>query len=270
MNTVHEERFPRSRTLTGPDALRRKNNYSPAETVPLTPGRDIPSPMVTAQRNPDTDRFARNFQDPLIPCKTVSYRYVKRFFDIVISLVMLLFAAPFMLVAALLVKFTSPGPVIFKQVRVGMGGRLFWCYKFRSMCADAEKRKETLMHLNETDGPVFKIKNDPRVTPVGRILRKLSIDELPQLFNVLKGDMSIVGPRPPLPSEVEKYGSRERGRLAVRPGLTCLWQVSGRSSIGFDRWMELDLLYIETMSLTNDIKIVLKTVPAVLKGSGAH
>ncbi len=131
-------------------------------------------------------------------------------------------------------------------------------------------QKDQLMHLNEADGPVFKIKKDPRVTPVGSIIRKLSIDELPQFFNVLKGEMSIVGPRPPVPREVEEYTAFERGRLAVKPGITCLWQVSGRSNISFERWVQLDLDYIETMSFSNDIRILLRTVPAVLKGSGAH
>ena len=216
------------------------------------------------------NRFARDFVDPLFPLKPVAYAPIKRFFDILVAVVMLLLAAPIMLITALLIKLTSPGPVLFKQIRVGQGGRHFWCYKFRSMCIDAEDKKKLLMHLNEASGPVFKIKRDPRITPVGGIIRKFSIDELPQLFNVLKGDMSIVGPRPPIPTEVSLYNAYQRGRLAVRPGLTCLWQVSGRSNISFERWVELDLMYIETMSFTNDVKIVLKTIPAVMKGSGAH
>jgi lipopolysaccharide/colanic/teichoic acid biosynthesis glycosyltransferase len=138
------------------------------------------------------------------------------------------------------------------------------------MCADAEDRKRNLLHLNEVDGPVFKIKHDPRVTPIGAFIRKYSIDELPQIFNVLRGDMSIVGPRPPIPAEVEKYSPRERGRLAVKPGLTCLWQISGRSNVSFERWVELDLIYIENMSFLADIGILVKTIPAVLTGSGAH
>jgi exopolysaccharide biosynthesis polyprenyl glycosylphosphotransferase len=216
------------------------------------------------------NRFARDFVDPLFPLKPVTYAPIKRFFDILVAVVMLLMAAPIMLTAALVIKLTSSGPMLFKQIRVGQGGRHFWCYKFRSMCIDAEDKKKLLMHLNEASGPVFKIKRDPRITPVGSIIRKFSIDELPQLFNVLKGDMSIVGPRPPIPSEVSHYTAYQRGRLAVRPGLTCLWQVNGRSNVSFERWVELDLLYIETMSFTNDVKIVLKTIPAVMKGSGAH
>ncbi len=216
------------------------------------------------------NQFARDFVDPLIPLKLVPYAPIKRFFDILVSGLLVCLLAPLMLLVALAIKLTSRGPVIFKQVRVGQGGRHFWCYKFRSMCIDAEDKKQMLMHLNEASGPVFKIKKDPRVTPIGSFIRKLSIDELPQFFNVLKGDMSIVGPRPPLPSEVSSYTAYQRGRLSVRPGITCLWQVNGRSNISFERWVELDLLYIETMSFTNDVKIVLKTIPAVLKGSGAH
>jgi exopolysaccharide biosynthesis polyprenyl glycosylphosphotransferase len=205
-----------------------------------------------------------------IPVKPVPYAAAKRMMDVLISLFGLILFSPFFLIIAILVKCTSRGPVIFKQTRVGMGGRLFTCYKFRSMCADAEKHKDTLTHLNEVSGPVFKIKKDPRITPVGRILRKLSLDELPQLWNVLVGDMSIVGPRPPVPHEVVMYRERELGRLAVRPGLTCLWQINGRSNIPFEHWVELDLLYIDTMSFWNDVKIVLKTVPAVVTGRGAH
>jgi len=216
------------------------------------------------------NRFARDFVDPQFPLKSVPYASVKRFFDILFSLVVMTLASPIMILTAIIIRLTSPGPIIFKQVRVGQGGRHFWCYKFRSMCVDAEAKKQLLMHLNEASGPVFKIKRDPRITPIGGIIRKLSIDELPQLFNVLKGDMSIVGPRPPIPSEVAKYTAYQRGRLAVRPGLTCLWQVSGRSNVSFERWVELDLAYIETMSFKNDVKIVLQTIPAVMRGSGAH
>ncbi|HZO88352.1 MAG TPA: sugar transferase [Chthonomonadaceae bacterium] len=218
----------------------------------------------------NSHRFALNYRDPLFPCKSVPYAHLKRGLDIVAALLILFFSLPIMLVVALLVKLTSRGPILFKQVRVGRGGRYFWCYKFRSMCADAEAQKERLAHLNEASGPVFKIKDDPRVTPIGRFLRKYSLDELPQLINVLRGDMSLVGPRPPIPCEVEAYGPRERARLSVQPGLTCLWQVSGRSNISFEHWIELDLLYIDTMSFANDLKIILRTIPAVLSGAGAH
>ena len=215
-------------------------------------------------------RFAHSFSDPAFPQKDVSFAAFKRAFDILFALVFLLIMSPLMLLLSLAIKLTSKGPVVFKQIRVGQGGRYFWCYKFRSMCVDAEAKKHELMHLNEASGPVFKIKRDPRITPIGAFIRKFSLDEFPQFFNVLKGDMSIVGPRPPLPMEVASYSGHERRRLAVHPGLTCLWQVSGRSNISFQRWVELDILYIDTMSFGNDIKIVLKTIPAVLAGSGAH
>jgi exopolysaccharide biosynthesis polyprenyl glycosylphosphotransferase len=205
-----------------------------------------------------------------IPVKPVPYAKAKRVLDIVFSLVVMLAGLPLLLFVALMVKLTSRGPVIFKQTRVGVGGRHFTCYKFRSMCVDAEARRDKLMHLNEATGPVFKIKNDPRLTPIGRLLRKFSLDELPQFFNVLKGDMSIVGPRPPVPCEVEYYGAHEMQRLSVRPGLTCLWQINGRSDIPFEHWVELDLAYIETMSFWGDLLILVKTVPAVLTGRGAR
>jgi exopolysaccharide biosynthesis polyprenyl glycosylphosphotransferase len=170
---------------------------------------------------------------------------------------------------ALLIKATSKGPVFYTQTRVGRYGRHFNFYKFRSMVVDADQKRAALDHLNEMDGPVFKIKNDPRVTRIGHLLRKFSLDELPQMWNVLKGDMSLVGPRPPIPSEVVKYDSWVRRRLSIRPGITCLWQVTGRNSINFQQWMELDLRYIDNWSLLLDLEILLKTVPAVLAGKGA-
>lgn len=225
---------------------------------------------ITADPNRPLERFRKDFHDPLFPRKSVPYATAKRLFDIIVATVALTLAFPIMLVTAILIKLTSKGPILFKQVRVGEGGRFFWCYKFRSMCTDAEEKKSQLMHLNEASGPVFKMKKDPRVTPIGAFIRKFSIDELPQFFNVLKGDMSIVGPRPPIPAEVAEYTEFVRGRLAVKPGITCLWQVGGRSNVSFERWVELDLLYINTMSLKNDFKILVQTIPAVLKGSGAH
>lgn len=205
-----------------------------------------------------------------IPVRPVPYAASKRVLDVLLSAFLMVVLSPVFLIVAALVRFTSRGPVIFRQPRVGEGGRIFTCYKFRSMCVDAEARKEHLRHLNELSGPVFKIKNDPRMTPVGRFIRKFSLDELPQLYNVLRGDMSIVGPRPPVPHEVAEYSPRQCERLAVRPGLTCLWQIMGRNNIPFDHWVELDILYIETMSLWLDIKIILKTIPAVITGRGAH
>lgn len=194
---------------------------------------------------------------------------VKRLIDIVGSGLGLLFVAPVMLVLAVAIKLDSKGPVLFKQVRAGRHGRKFTMYKFRSMVTDAEELRAKLEHLNEMDGPVFKIKHDPRITRVGRLIRATSLDELPQLFNIFAGDMSLVGPRPPLPSEVAEYEPRQRRRLSVKPGLTGLWQVSGRNQVDFDQWMKLDLEYIDNWSLWLDLKILFKTVPAVLRGTGS-
>jgi lipopolysaccharide/colanic/teichoic acid biosynthesis glycosyltransferase len=168
------------------------------------------------------------------------------------------------------IRLDSPGPVFFRQRRVGMNGREFTLLKFRSMYQDAQARLDALRARNEVSGPVFKMKDDPRVTRVGRFIRRTSIDELPQFWNVLRGEMSVVGPRPPIPSEVQQYERRHLRRLSVKPGITCTWQVSGRSSIGFDRWMELDLSYIDNWSLWHDVKILARTIPAVLTGRGAH
>jgi lipopolysaccharide/colanic/teichoic acid biosynthesis glycosyltransferase len=167
------------------------------------------------------------------------------------------------------IKVNSKGPILFKQMRVGKDGRKFILYKFRSMQEGAHEVRENLNHLNEAEGPIFKIKRDPRITKVGAFLRKTSLDELPQILNIFKGEMSLVGPRPPLPEEVEEYNDYQRGRLAVLPGLTCLWQVQGRSNLPFDRWVELDIEYIRNQSLWLDFKILLKTIPAVIKGTGA-
>lgn len=194
---------------------------------------------------------------------------LKRILDFFGSALLLIVLSPAMIAIAIAIKLTSPGPVLFTQERVGFNKRRFRLYKFRTMVPDAERRLKELEHRNEVSGPVFKIKHDPRITPIGRFLRKSSLDELPQLFNVLKGDMSLVGPRP---LAVRDYlGIKEdwhRRRLSVRPGITCLWQVQGRNSIPFEQWMELDMEYIDKWSLLLDIKILLKTVPEVLKGSG--
>jgi exopolysaccharide biosynthesis polyprenyl glycosylphosphotransferase len=194
----------------------------------------------------------------------------KRVLDVVISSVLLVALAPVFGIVAMLVKVTSPGPVFFAQSRLGYNKRRFKTYKFRTMGEDAENRIGEIEHLNEVSGPVFKIKNDPRVTPLGRLLRKSSIDELPQLFNVLKGEMSLVGPRPLPIRDYEGFSEDwQRRRFSVRPGITCLWQINGRSSIPFDKWMQLDLLYIDRWSLRLDMEILLKTIPAVWKGYGA-
>ncbi|MCW1922892.1 sugar transferase [Luteolibacter arcticus] len=194
----------------------------------------------------------------------------KRMVDAALSLTALIVLAPLMLVVAILIKVTSPGPVFFAQDRVGMNQRSFRIYKFRSMVVDAEAKKKELAHLNEiADGPAFKMKDDPRITRIGRFIRKTSIDELPQLFNVLHGEMSLVGPRPPLPDEVKKYEWLFRKRLSVKPGITCVWQISGRSNTTFERWMQMDSEYIDNWSIWLDFKILVKTVPAVLFGRGA-
>jgi exopolysaccharide biosynthesis polyprenyl glycosylphosphotransferase len=194
---------------------------------------------------------------------------LKRLLDFTMALFLLIVLSPLLLLVALLIKLSSKGPVLYRQTRCGLGGRKFTLYKFRSMHPDADLRREELEALNEVDGPVFKIKNDPRCTPIGRFLRKFSLDELPQLINILKGDMSFVGPRPPLPEEVEKYERWQRRRLRMQPGLTCLWALEGRSQLSFRRWMELDLEYIDHWSIALDWKILLKTIPLVLLGRGA-
>jgi exopolysaccharide biosynthesis polyprenyl glycosylphosphotransferase len=195
---------------------------------------------------------------------------VKRVFDFVVSLALIILLAPVLLIAAILIKLTSPGPVMFFQKRLGLNKRRFSICKFRTMVPDAEMKMKEIEHLNEVTGPVFKIKNDPRITPLGRFLRKTSIDELPQLFNVLKGDMSLVGPRPLPVRDYEGFSEDwQRRRFSVRPGITCLWQVGGRNLIAFEEWMALDLKYIDGWSLWLDFQILLRTIPAILKGSGA-
>jgi exopolysaccharide biosynthesis polyprenyl glycosylphosphotransferase len=194
---------------------------------------------------------------------------LKRVIDIAGVLAMLLVALPILLVVSIAIKATSAGPILFRQVRAGRNGRKFTMFKFRSMCIDAEAKRDALQHLNEMSGPVFKIRKDPRVTKVGAFIRRTSLDELPQLFNILLGDMSLVGPRPPLPSEVGQYKPWQRRRLSVKPGLTGLWQVSGRNNIDFEEWMALDLRYIDNWSLWLDVKILLRTLPAVIFKVGA-
>jgi exopolysaccharide biosynthesis polyprenyl glycosylphosphotransferase len=193
----------------------------------------------------------------------------KRALDVAVSMLILLLTAPVLLIAALAIRLSSPGSIVFKQERIGLNGRIFTLYKFRTMIEDAHERRGEVTHLNEMTGPVFKAKDDPRVTAVGRWLRKFSLDEIPQLWNVLKGDMSLVGPRPPIPEEVASYHRWHRRRLSMKPGLTCLWQVSGRNQIDFDRWMQMDLQYIDNWSPSLDLKILLRTIPAVLSGRGA-
>jgi exopolysaccharide biosynthesis polyprenyl glycosylphosphotransferase len=194
---------------------------------------------------------------------------VKRTTDILVSAAALIVLSPFMLLIALLIRLSSPGPVIYRQIRCGLNGRRFMFYKFRSMCENAEALRASLEHLN-SKSTAFKIPNDPRLTRVGHWLRKFSIDEWPQLWNVLRGDMSVVGPRPPLPDEVEQYKRWQRRRLRMRPGLTCLWVISGRDRVDFETWMRMDMQYIDTWSLGLDWKIMLRTIPQMLSGRGAH
>ncbi len=196
-------------------------------------------------------------------------RAMKRLIDIVVSGTALALLSPLLLGVAFLVKVTSRGPLLFRQVRVGQHGRQFHMLKFRSMVVNAEELKARLLAQNEQQGPVFKMKSDPRITAIGRFIRKYSIDELPQLLNVLRGEMSLVGPRPPIPAEVAKYEAWQRRRLSVRPGLTCVWQVSGRNEISFEEWMYLDMQYIDHWSLQRDLELIAKTVPVVLTGRGA-
>lgn len=195
---------------------------------------------------------------------------IKRTMDIFSSLIGLLLLTPFFLTIALIIKLTSRGPVFYRSKRCGKKGRVFTFYKFRSMVKDADNILGTLKDKNEKDGPIFKIRKDPRVTRVGRFMRKLSIDELPQLWNVLKGDMSLVGPRPPTQEEVEKYEDWQLKRLEIKPGITCLWQIRGRSKLSFKEWVELDIYYIEHWSLLSDLKILFQTIPVVLRGKGAY
>ncbi len=195
---------------------------------------------------------------------------VKRAVDVAVSSVALILLSPVLVAAALAVKLTSRGPLFFKQPRVGTNGETFDFVKFRSMRTTAVYEKPQLLELNEKDGPIFKIRNDPRITRVGRVIRKLSIDELPQLVNVLSGKMSLVGPRPHLPEEVKAYDVQAYRRLTVKPGITCIWQVSGRADLDFETWIDLDLEYIDTWSLGLDAKLLAKTVPAVLSGKGAY
>ena len=225
-------------------------------------------------------QVARSYVDELqgVPVTTIqsgptdSWQLViKRLIDIAGSTVLLLAFAPLFVLVALLIKVDSPGPILFSQERIGFNKRRFKILKFRTMVADAEKQQETLENLNEVEGPVFKIKKDPRITRVGALLRRFSIDELPQLINVLKGEMSLVGPRPLPVRDVARIDAQwHKRRFSIKPGITCLWQVSGRSNIGFNEWVRLDLDYIDKWSLGLDLLILVKTIPAVFKGPGAY
>jgi exopolysaccharide biosynthesis polyprenyl glycosylphosphotransferase len=195
---------------------------------------------------------------------------LKRVVDVVLGFLMLVVTSPLFVIVPIVIKLTSRGPIFYRQIRCGLNGRKFMFRKFRSMVDGADELKSEIEHLNEAKDPIFKISEDPRVTAVGRFLRRTSIDELPQLYNVLRGEMSLVGPRPPLPHEVERYKPWQRRRLSMKPGLTCLWQVSGRSELGFEEWVSLDLKYIDNWSPWLDFQILLRTVPAVISGRGAQ
>jgi lipopolysaccharide/colanic/teichoic acid biosynthesis glycosyltransferase len=197
-------------------------------------------------------------------------RSAKRAMDVVIGAFLLVLLSPLMVITALAVMMTSWGPPLLPQVRIGKEGRPFKMYKFRSMRPGAHEARGELSALNEANGPIFKVRSDPRVTAVGRVIRKLSLDEVPQLVNVIRGEMSLVGPRPPLPEEVATYTPYQFQRLQARPGITCIWQVSGRSEIDFETWVEMDLQYIRDWTLRKDLGLLVKTIPAVLSGRGAY
>ncbi len=202
--------------------------------------------------------------------KSTIYYFVKRFFDVVMSLSALVLLSPVFFVVAIMIKLEDGGCVFYVQNRTGLNGKVFRMYKFRSMCKDAEKIHKQLLSQNELDGPAFKMKDDPRVTKVGKFIRRTSIDELPQLVNIIKGEMSIVGPRPLPTYEAEQCNDYQNQRLLVKPGLTCYWQCCGRNDIPFDEWMELDLKYIREAGILTDCKLILKTVVAVLRSDGAY
>ena len=208
--------------------------------------------------------------DPRVETKRVPYAFAKRAFDLLCASALLLLLAPLMMVLALIVRLTSKGPAFYRSTRVGLGGREFKFLKFRSMYVDADQRLADLQAQNEKDGPIFKMKDDPRVTPIGRFIRKYSMDELPQLVHVFVGEMSMVGPRPPVPREVAAYDAACLERLCVKPGISCYWQVMGRSNLSFEEWMELDRRYVREMSFWTDLVILLKTPAAVLRGRGAY
>jgi len=192
--------------------------------------------------------------------------FVKRIMDVVISLSALIICSPIFLIYSIALKLTSPGPVFFKQQRCGLYGKVFTLYKFRTMIVNADKMLDKIKDLNESDGPIFHSRNDPRVTSIGRVLRKTSLDELPQLINVLKGDMSIIGPRPPLPDEVKEYERWQRRRMSLRPGIVCTWQVTRRFQPDFQKWMQMDMDYIDNWSLGLDTQIIMKIFPAIIRG----
>ncbi|OYT69182.1 MAG: hypothetical protein CFK48_09040 [Armatimonadetes bacterium CP1_7O] len=233
----------------------------PSATIERAAGKSIERPHA-----PACSPFAEYIPEVKIP-----HAFWKRLIDIVGAACALALLAPLMLLIALLIRLESPGPILFRQIRLGRYGKPFIMYKFRSMRCNAQELQPLLMHMNEKQGGAFKIKDDPRMTRIGKFIRKYSLDELPQLFNVLKGDLSLVGPRAMAPYDVNRFDKVEYyTRFAVPQGCTGLWQVSGRSNLTFDEWMRLDIYYVENISLGLDLKILLRTIPAILKGDGAY
>ena len=228
------------------------------------PSKDVPVELTEVQVGAQEDVISFPIRDPWF------YRLSKRILDLVLSSLGILLFLPLMIPLAIMIRLESNGPIFFRQIRGGKNRRHFICYKFRSMVAEAEELKDEISYMNEAEGPMFKIRNDPRITPLGSFLRRSSLDELPQLFNVFKGDMSIVGPRPQIPSEVERYQPWHYRRLEVTPGITCLWQISGRSAIGFEEWMRLDTEYVKMRGFLFDMKIILFTLPAIIARRGAY
>lgn len=249
------------------EAERPKTSRSPESLDPLA--RPASADRQTSG-DPRTNPEAASLDIPVEADHGFYLRYGKRWLDLILGVTASILLLPLFIICAVAIKLDTPGPVLYRSTRSGRGGKSFAFFKLRSMRQGAEHHRQKLAHLNEVSGPVFKIAEDPRITKVGRILRRTSLDELPQLLNVLKGDMSLVGPRPPIPKEVTEYEPWQLRRLSIRPGITCLWQISGRSRLGFDEWMRLDMEYIERRSLGLDLMILLRTIPAVLSGEGAY
>lgn len=258
------------RSLTG-GHLREAEIYS-STPLQIQHPPDLDLVVDLTDKEPRLEIDSRNWLTARasLPNATRLQLMTRRILDVMTASVLMVALSPLLLVAALAVRLTSPGPILFRQTRAGKGGREFTLYKFRSMYVEAEEEQHELLDYNEVSGPVFKIREDPRLTRVGRLLRRSSIDELPQLWNVVRGDMCLVGPRPPIPDEVEHYTDWERQRLKVKPGITCIWQVSGRSELDFETWVKMDIEYIENWSLWLDLKLLARTIPAVISGRGAY
>ena len=271
---AHSQRIPRSSGSPHVSSEPLSLLHRPPQLQ--APSRPLPRQRSQSILRPQAARPThRSYEDVVarieLRRQPLARRVTKRAIDVIGSTLGLIALSPLLVVIALAVVVSSRGPVLFVQERCGVGGRRFRFFKFRTMVKDAEARKHSLAHLNEMSGPVFKIRRDPRITALGGVLRKLSLDELPQLWNVLRGEMSLVGPRPPTPDEVECYTDRHVQRLSVMAGITGLWQVSGRNEIAeFERWVELDLQYARTCSLWTDLRILLKTVIVVARVRGAH